>query len=93
MTNNEFLKSLCQGIPEKLPEFRPRDESVPHAPFRNSKLTSEQKKVRMSFRFTDIRLFFVTFINLVLLKMLGNIPYWPLTLLFYDVTIATIYIY
>ena len=51
MSNNTFLKSLACGIPEKLPSIKERDESIPHAPFRNSKLTLEQKKVGSQSRF------------------------------------------
>lgn len=45
MSNNIFLKALKEGIPVTLPPLLPRDVSIPHAPFRNSKLTIEQKKV------------------------------------------------
>jgi len=39
------LKDLCSGIPDPLPELKPRDDSLPHAPFRNSKLSIAQKKL------------------------------------------------
>ena len=45
MSNNTFLKSLCNGIPDTLPTLRLRDESIPHAPYRNNQLNREQKQV------------------------------------------------
>jgi len=45
MSNNSYLKSLCHGIPDILPTFRSRDESIPHAPYRNNKLNQEEKQV------------------------------------------------
>nr|XP_026694668.1 LOW QUALITY PROTEIN: urocanate hydratase [Ciona intestinalis] len=38
------LKVLCNGIPDQLPELKPRDTSIPHAPFRNNNLSEEERK-------------------------------------------------
>ena len=46
MSNNTFLHTLKEGIPSKLPPLLPRNDTIPHAPFRNSKLSMEEKKVK-----------------------------------------------
>lgn len=41
------LIELCSGLPvNPLPPYKPRDESVPHAPVRNANLTKEE--IRLS---------------------------------------------
>ncbi|BFZ08472.1 hypothetical protein BsWGS_11511 [Bradybaena similaris] len=40
------LKELCSGIPlDPLPELRPRDESVPHAPVRTPDLSKDEERL------------------------------------------------
>ncbi|XP_052822163.1 urocanate hydratase isoform X2 [Octopus bimaculoides] len=42
------LKEICVGLPQDLlPENRPRDFSVPHAPVRTPKLSNEEKKLAL----------------------------------------------
>ena len=42
----DFLKSLSEGLPtDPLPPLKPRDDSVPHAPVRNTHLTFEEEQV------------------------------------------------
>ncbi|XP_029638947.1 urocanate hydratase-like [Octopus sinensis] len=42
------LKEICGGLPQDLlPENRPRDLSVPHAPVRTPKLSNEEKKLAL----------------------------------------------
>ncbi|MCD4679034.1 MAG: urocanate hydratase [Bacteroidales bacterium] len=45
MELGKFQAAIIQGIPEKLPEVRLYDESVPHAPKRKDILSSEEKKL------------------------------------------------
>jgi urocanate hydratase len=40
-----FKEAILQGIPEKLPEPKPYDPSVNHAPKRKDILTIEEKKL------------------------------------------------
>lgn len=40
------LKELCDGLPlDPLPQPRPRDESVAHAPVRNTELNASETRV------------------------------------------------
>ncbi len=41
----DFKRLIQQGIPEKLPELKPIDNTVPHAPIRRDVLNSEEKKL------------------------------------------------
>jgi len=45
MTTKEFQKLILQGIPNKLPETKPFDSSLNHAPKRKDILSSEEKKL------------------------------------------------
>lgn len=50
-----FLKSLSGGLPlDPLPILKPRDESVPHAPTRNTHLTFEEEQVSMHGKYIRI---------------------------------------
>ncbi|GBN65738.1 hypothetical protein AVEN_40864-1 [Araneus ventricosus] len=41
-----FLNTLKDGLPiDPLPPKRPRDNSVPHAPVRNTHLTPEEEQI------------------------------------------------
>ena len=57
MTLTEFQKSILVGIPDELPEKKPYDHSVSHAPQRNIKglLSREEKQlaVRNALRYFD----------------------------------------
>ncbi|CAK8681142.1 unnamed protein product [Clavelina lepadiformis] len=41
------LIALRYGIPDELPALKPRDESIPHAPFRNNDLSVQQRKTAL----------------------------------------------
>jgi urocanate hydratase len=45
MTNAEFKKMVSEGIPEILPEAKPYDQSLNHAPKRKDILSSDEKKL------------------------------------------------
>lgn len=47
MTLAEFQADIRAGIPERLPELRPYDHSVSHAPKRKDILTPEEKKLAL----------------------------------------------
>jgi len=47
MNNKEFKKQVLQGIPEELPDFKPYDNSISHAPKRRDILTTEEKKLAL----------------------------------------------
>ncbi len=47
MNNREFKKQVLQGIPDELPDFKPYDHSVSHAPKRRDILTTEEKKLAL----------------------------------------------
>lgn len=55
MTAEEFRKSVLQGIPDELPEFKQYDNKVGHAPKRKDILTKEEKKlaIRNALRYFD----------------------------------------
>ena len=57
MTNDEFKKEILIGIPDKLPELRPLDEKINHAPKRKDILTKEEKKlaVKNALRYFDTK--------------------------------------
>ncbi|MCF8257785.1 MAG: urocanate hydratase [Flavobacteriales bacterium] len=44
---NEFQQSIREGIPPALPDPRPLDKNVPHAPKRRDILSSEEKKLAL----------------------------------------------
>ncbi|UCG26744.1 MAG: urocanate hydratase [Bacteroidales bacterium] len=46
-SNNEFRKLMLQGIPDKLPDPKPYDTTVNHAPKRKDILTAEEKKLAL----------------------------------------------
>ena len=39
------LSQLCEGIPSPLPSPKQRSNKIPHAPYRNSRLSAAEKKV------------------------------------------------
>jgi urocanate hydratase len=43
----EFQKDLCIGIPQTLPEYRPLDEELNHAPKRKQILSTQEKKLAL----------------------------------------------
>ncbi|TAH56955.1 MAG: urocanate hydratase, partial [Methanosarcina mazei] len=45
MTTEEFRKSVAEGIPESLPEPKPYDDNVNHAPRRKDILSPGEKKL------------------------------------------------
>ena len=45
---SDFAQQILQGIPEILPEPRPRDKAVSHAPRRKDILTREEKELALS---------------------------------------------
>ena len=47
MNNGEFKKQVLQGIPDELPDIKPYDHSVSHAPKRRDILTTEEKKLAL----------------------------------------------
>ncbi len=47
MYNTEFKNAILQGIPNELPENRPLDMSLNHAPKRKDILTNEEKKLAL----------------------------------------------
>jgi urocanate hydratase len=47
MTTTEFKQAISTGIPNKLPEFRPYDKSVNHAPKRKNILSEKEKKLAL----------------------------------------------
>ena len=47
MNNREFKKQVLQGIPDELPDLKPYDHSVSHAPKRRDILTTEEKKLAL----------------------------------------------
>ena len=55
MTIEEFQKDITEGIPAKLPEPRPYDPNVNHAPRRKDSLSAEQKQLalRNALRYFD----------------------------------------
>ncbi|MBQ7951492.1 MAG: urocanate hydratase [Alistipes sp.] len=55
MTLNEFQQQICAGIPDTLPEVKPYDTTINHAPKRKDILTPEQKELalRNALRYFD----------------------------------------
>ena len=47
MNNGEFKKQVLQGIPDELPDLKPYDHSISHAPKRRDILTTEEKKLAL----------------------------------------------
>jgi urocanate hydratase len=47
ITTEEFKQLISQGIPEELPELKPFDPTVNHAPVRKEILTKEEKKLAL----------------------------------------------
>ena len=47
MNNTEFKNAILQGIPNELPEYRPLDMSLNHAPKRKDILSKEEKKLAL----------------------------------------------
>ena len=47
MTLTDFQKTILQGIPEELPQPKPWDDTVNHAPVRKDILTKEEKKLAL----------------------------------------------
>jgi urocanate hydratase len=57
MSNSEFKEAILRGIPSELPEPRPFDFSVNHAPVRKDILTADEKRLalRNALRYFDPR--------------------------------------
>ncbi|MBS3806261.1 MAG: urocanate hydratase [Bacteroidales bacterium] len=47
MTREEFQKAVLEGIPYELPEHKPYDRNINHAPRRKDLLTKEQKRLAL----------------------------------------------
>ncbi|MDD2197296.1 MAG: urocanate hydratase [Bacteroidales bacterium] len=47
MTNNPFKEAILQGIPNELPQPKPWDTSINHAPIRKQILTPSEKKLAL----------------------------------------------
>lgn len=47
MTQEEFSRQICAGIPDELPQPQPYDESVNHAPRRKDILTDDEKRLAL----------------------------------------------
>ncbi|NQU81524.1 MAG: urocanate hydratase [Bacteroidetes bacterium] len=47
MNNREFKNQVLQGIPDELPDLKPYDHSISHAPKRRDILTTEEKKLAL----------------------------------------------
>jgi urocanate hydratase len=47
MNNTEFKNAILQGIPDELPEYRPLDMGLNHAPKRKDILSKEEKKLAL----------------------------------------------
>lgn len=47
MNKTDFQNLICQGIPETLPELKPLNQEVPHAPKRKDILTAAEKKLAL----------------------------------------------
>ncbi|NMD01355.1 MAG: urocanate hydratase, partial [Bacteroidales bacterium] len=47
MSKEEFKRVVSQGIPEVLPEPKPYDPTINHAPKRKDILTKEEKKLAL----------------------------------------------
>ena len=47
MTKEEFVKDICTGIADTLPEPQAYDTSINHAPKRKDILTQEEKKLAL----------------------------------------------
>lgn len=47
MTKEQFSQAILEGIPEELPDAKPRDLSVSHAPKRKDVLNREEKKLAL----------------------------------------------
>ncbi|MEA1898348.1 MAG: urocanate hydratase [Bacteroidota bacterium] len=45
---NEFKTAIRQGIPEELPELKPRNEKISHAPVRVDLLSEDEKKLAIA---------------------------------------------
>jgi len=47
MTREEFQKAVLEGIPHELPEHKPYDRNINHAPKRKDVLTKEEKRLAL----------------------------------------------
>jgi len=45
MTTSEFKRQISEGIPEELPDIKPYDHSINHAPKRKNLLNNDEKKL------------------------------------------------
>ena len=45
MTKEEFIRDICTGIPDTLPELQAYDPTINHAPKRKDILPKEEKKL------------------------------------------------
>jgi len=57
MTTDDFKKLVSEGIPETLPDLKPHDNSINHAPKRKDILSSEEKKlaIKNALRYFPVR--------------------------------------
>ena len=47
MSADDFIKQVAEGIPDKLPDPKPYDKSINHAPKRKDILTAAEKKLAL----------------------------------------------
>ena len=45
---NEFRRAIQKGIPDQLPELKPRDKTISHAPVRADLLSAKEKKLAIA---------------------------------------------
>src|SRR6056297_4369323 len=47
MNTEDFKRAILEGIPDELPEHKPYDRNINHAPKRKEILTKEEKKLAL----------------------------------------------
>ncbi len=70
MSSEEFKRSVSEGIPETLPDARPRDETVNHAPKRKDLLSPGEKKLAVK---NALRYFPVKFHRILAAEFLNEL--------------------
>ncbi len=55
MTKKDFKQAVLEGIPDELPDYKPYDKNINHAPVRKDMLSKEEKKLalRNALRYFD----------------------------------------
>jgi len=73
MSTKEFQKLILQGIPNKLPELKPFDSSLNHAPRRKDILSSEEEKLAIK---NALRYFPAKFHSLLVKEFANELKKW-----------------